>query len=87
MFEPKENPGYDKLSHDAASLIAQWSRNDWYEGSSAEEDKVEDDDQAPKLDNVEAERVKDVDADTNTGQTHTEKTDAVEQTTQAQASS
>lgn len=33
MFEPKENPGYEKLSHDAAGLIAQWSRNNWYENS------------------------------------------------------
>ncbi|KHN99494.1 uncharacterized protein MAM_02347 [Metarhizium album ARSEF 1941] len=33
MFEPKENPGYGKLTHDAACLIAQWSRNDWYESS------------------------------------------------------
>ncbi|EFY93354.1 hypothetical protein MAC_00592 [Metarhizium acridum CQMa 102] len=33
MFEPKENPGYEKLTHDAAGLIAQWSRNDWYENS------------------------------------------------------
>ncbi|EFY98784.1 hypothetical protein X797_001730 [Metarhizium robertsii] len=33
MFEPKENPGYEKLSHDAAGLIAQWSRNDWYDNS------------------------------------------------------
>lgn len=34
MFEPKENPGYDKLSNTAADLIAKWSRNDWYESSS-----------------------------------------------------
>lgn len=33
MFEPKENPGYDKLSNTAADLIAKWSRNDWYESS------------------------------------------------------
>ncbi|OAA38106.1 hypothetical protein NOR_06851 [Metarhizium rileyi] len=33
MFEPKANPGYDKLCHDAAGFIAQWSRNDWYENS------------------------------------------------------
>lgn len=30
MFEPKENPGYEKLSTDAAELIAKWT-NDWYE--------------------------------------------------------
>ncbi|KIE02920.1 catalytic protein, partial [Metarhizium majus ARSEF 297] len=43
MFEPKENPGYEKLSHDAAGLIAQWSRNDWYENSTetTTEEKVE----------------------------------------------
>ncbi|KDN65513.1 hypothetical protein CSUB01_01075 [Colletotrichum sublineola] len=37
MFEAKMNPGYDKLKQDAANLIAQWTRNDWYETS--EEDK------------------------------------------------
>lgn len=84
MFEPKENPGYDKLSHDAAGLIAQWSRNDWYEGSSMEEDKVEDD-QAPKVDIAEVEMVKDGHADTDT--TKTEKGDAAEQTALTQASS
>ncbi|KAK2591848.1 hypothetical protein QQS21_010457 [Conoideocrella luteorostrata] len=36
MFEPKENPAYEKLSHDAAGLIAQWSRNEWYETSTEE---------------------------------------------------
>ncbi|PNY23804.1 Uncharacterized protein TCAP_06256, partial [Tolypocladium capitatum] len=34
MFEPGENPGYAKLSEDAAGLIAKWSDNDWYESSS-----------------------------------------------------
>lgn len=38
MFEPKMNPGYDKLKEDAATLIAQWTRNEWYESS--EEDKL-----------------------------------------------
>ncbi|KAH8781327.1 hypothetical protein F5883DRAFT_600023 [Diaporthe sp. PMI_573] len=33
MFEPKENPGYDKLSDTAAEFIARWTRNDWYESS------------------------------------------------------
>lgn len=33
MFEPKENPGYEKLSNDTAELIASWTRNDWYESS------------------------------------------------------
>lgn len=37
MFEPKENPGYDKLTDDAAQLIAKWTKNDWYD-SSAEAD-------------------------------------------------
>ena len=37
MFEKEENPGYQKLSHDAAGLIAQWMRGEWYEGSGAEE--------------------------------------------------
>ncbi|KAG6002461.1 hypothetical protein E4U21_003027 [Claviceps maximensis] len=36
MFEEKENPAYEKLSHDAAGLIAQWSRNEWYETSADE---------------------------------------------------
>ncbi|KAI2613311.1 hypothetical protein GGR54DRAFT_332181 [Hypoxylon sp. NC1633] len=33
MFEPKENPGYGKLSEDAKNLIVSWSRNEWYETS------------------------------------------------------
>ncbi|KAI0386076.1 hypothetical protein F5Y04DRAFT_115523 [Hypomontagnella monticulosa] len=33
MFEPKENPGYHKLSEDAKNLIVKWSRNDWYDSS------------------------------------------------------
>lgn len=33
MFEPKDNPGYDKLTDDAAQLIAKWTQNDWYESS------------------------------------------------------
>ncbi|GJC90164.1 hypothetical protein ColLi_13002 [Colletotrichum liriopes] len=37
MFEAKMNPGYDKLKQDAADLIAQWTRNEWYEAS--EEDR------------------------------------------------
>ncbi|KAG5976202.1 hypothetical protein E4U55_007455 [Claviceps digitariae] len=36
MFEQTENPAYEKLSHDAAGLIAQWSRNEWYETSADE---------------------------------------------------
>ncbi|KAI8962421.1 hypothetical protein F5Y11DRAFT_357020 [Daldinia sp. FL1419] len=33
MFEPKDNPGYRKLSEDAKNLIVRWSRNEWYESS------------------------------------------------------
>lgn len=33
MFEPKENPGYEKLANGAAELISKWSSNDWYESS------------------------------------------------------
>lgn len=33
MFEPKDNPGYEKLTSDAAQLIAKWTTNDWYESS------------------------------------------------------
>lgn len=33
MFEPNENPGYDKLTDGAAQLIAKWTMNDWYESS------------------------------------------------------
>lgn len=33
MFEPKENPGYNKLADGAAQLIAQWTTNEWYESS------------------------------------------------------
>ncbi|KAK1827785.1 hypothetical protein QBC39DRAFT_290595 [Podospora conica] len=35
MFEPKENPGYEKLANDATEMIASWFRTDWYETSSA----------------------------------------------------
>ncbi len=35
MFEPKSNPNYDKLTHDAAQMISSWARNEWYETSSA----------------------------------------------------
>ncbi|KAG6033770.1 hypothetical protein E4U19_006202 [Claviceps sp. Clav32 group G5] len=41
MFEEKENPAYEKLAHDAAGLIAQWSRNEWYETSADEVQKVQ----------------------------------------------
>ncbi|KAG5945074.1 hypothetical protein E4U59_006441 [Claviceps monticola] len=41
MFEEKENPAYEKLAHDAAGLIAQWSRNEWYETSVEEVQKVQ----------------------------------------------
>ncbi|KAG6108574.1 hypothetical protein E4U13_006388 [Claviceps humidiphila] len=44
MFEEKENPAYEKLAHDAAGLIAQWSRNEWYETSAEEVQKVEEQD-------------------------------------------
>ncbi|KAK3692216.1 hypothetical protein B0T22DRAFT_495480 [Podospora appendiculata] len=33
MFEPKENPGYEKLAKDARDMVASWLRNDWYESS------------------------------------------------------
>ncbi|KAL8381490.1 hypothetical protein RB595_005653 [Gaeumannomyces hyphopodioides] len=34
MFEPTQNPGYEKLTQDAAGLISSWTRNEWYDGSS-----------------------------------------------------
>lgn len=34
MFEPTENPGYQKLCLDAAQMIRGWVNNDWYEHSS-----------------------------------------------------
>lgn len=49
MFEPKENPGYDKLSNTAAELIAKWTRNDWYE-SSTEGEIARDKETAPEGD-------------------------------------
>ncbi|KAG5953231.1 hypothetical protein E4U53_006244 [Claviceps sorghi] len=36
MFEQDLNPAYEKMSHDAAGLITQWSRNEWYETSADE---------------------------------------------------
>lgn len=35
MFEPRDNPGYEKLARDATDMIASWFRTDWYESSSA----------------------------------------------------
>lgn len=36
MFEPKDNPAYEKLANDARDMIAAWLRNDWYESNLAE---------------------------------------------------
>ncbi|KAK4157085.1 hypothetical protein C8A00DRAFT_40452 [Chaetomidium leptoderma] len=36
MFEPRENPGFDKLASDARDMVASWLRNDWYESSAAD---------------------------------------------------
>jgi len=36
MFEPKENPGYEKLANEARDMVAGWFRNDWYESSSTD---------------------------------------------------
>ncbi|KAK4252196.1 hypothetical protein C7999DRAFT_27444 [Corynascus novoguineensis] len=36
MFEPTENPGFDKMANDARDMVAAWFRNDWYESSSAD---------------------------------------------------
>ncbi|KAK0732825.1 hypothetical protein B0T21DRAFT_349795 [Apiosordaria backusii] len=33
MFEPKDNPGYDKLANDAKDMITSWVNNEWYESS------------------------------------------------------
>ncbi|KAK3379737.1 hypothetical protein B0T24DRAFT_647221 [Lasiosphaeria ovina] len=33
MFEPKENPGYERLAMNARDMIASWLQNDWYESS------------------------------------------------------
>ncbi|KAK3295821.1 uncharacterized protein B0H64DRAFT_396425 [Chaetomium fimeti] len=35
MFDPKENPGIDRLSKESRDMVAGWFRNDWYESSSA----------------------------------------------------
>ncbi|KAK7736274.1 hypothetical protein SLS53_007109 [Cytospora paraplurivora] len=42
MFEPTKNPGYEKLSNDAAELIAKWTRNEWYESSFDSAGAIED---------------------------------------------
>jgi hypothetical protein len=34
MFEPKNNPNYEKLGNEARDMIATWLHNEWYEGSS-----------------------------------------------------
>lgn len=33
MFEPNENPGYERLSQNAKDLIVEWLQNDWYQTS------------------------------------------------------
>jgi hypothetical protein len=33
MFEPKENPGYERLSQDAKDMIVGWLQNEWYQTS------------------------------------------------------
>lgn len=33
MFDPKENPGYERLAQDAKGIITEWLKNDWYESS------------------------------------------------------
>ncbi len=31
MFEPRENPGYEKMLNEATEMVASWVRNnDWY---------------------------------------------------------
>lgn len=41
MFDPKENPGYEKMSQEATGLIAGWLHNDWYESSAEEKPMIE----------------------------------------------
>jgi hypothetical protein len=36
MFEPQENPGYERLTLEARDMVVGWLRNDWYENSSAD---------------------------------------------------
>ncbi|KAG5980939.1 hypothetical protein E4U43_006677 [Claviceps pusilla] len=50
MFEKLENPAYEKLSHDAAGLIAQWTRNEWYETSTDEVETAPGQDEAQDAD-------------------------------------
>lgn len=35
MFEPKENPAYEKMANDARDMIAGWLQNDWYADTGA----------------------------------------------------
>lgn len=42
MFEPKQNPGYQKLLKDATGLVASWTKNEWYESSSDAQEACED---------------------------------------------
>ncbi|KAI0603563.1 hypothetical protein F4775DRAFT_534268 [Biscogniauxia sp. FL1348] len=41
MFEPKDNPGYSKLSEDAKNLVVSWTKNEWYEASGRETEYIE----------------------------------------------
>lgn len=36
MFQPKDNPGFEKLANEARDMVASWLRNDWYESSGEE---------------------------------------------------
>ncbi|KAK4123537.1 hypothetical protein N657DRAFT_645103 [Parathielavia appendiculata] len=36
MFEPQDNPGYQKLAIEARDMVVGWLRNDWYESNSAD---------------------------------------------------
>ncbi|KAK4146165.1 uncharacterized protein C8A04DRAFT_10067 [Dichotomopilus funicola] len=36
MFQPKDNPGFERLANEARDMVAGWLRNDWYESSAGE---------------------------------------------------
>lgn len=42
MFDPKHNPGYQKLLKDAAGFVTKWTTNEWYESSSEPVQEVKD---------------------------------------------
>jgi len=50
MFEPEDNPNFDKLAAEASAMVASWVPDDWYDaGSSNDTPQSEGDREQPPL--------------------------------------